>query len=327
MAATSGLPISSCWVVTEALKGLQNQATGLAEALGLKFELKELKTRTLIRKILPGGGPGFTPPWPDLLITCGRQSVPAALSVRRASKNKTFTVHIQDPMVDPSEFDAVVVPAHDKVRGANVFVTQGACNRVTRKELDEAAEKFKPLFKDLPRPLIGVLVGGKTRYEGFSPASIHDFAAKLKAAAIASGGALAVTPSRRTGDENIASLKRELAKLPLYMWDGLSDNPYFGLLALAQYIVVTGDSISMISEACTTGKPVFIYELPKTGKRHKRFCSTFFNSRMARPFEGTLGKWNYTPLEDTRQAAEFVIRCYTARQLRCRDDHSEFLRF
>ena len=327
MAATTGLPVSSCWVVTEALKGLQNQAAGLAEALGLKFELKEFKTRSIIRKIFRTGDYGLTPPWPDLLITCGRQSVPAALAVRRASKLKTFCVHIQDPMADPAGFDVVIVPAHDDLRAANVFVTQGAPNLVTPKRLAEAAEKFKPLFKDLPRPLIGVLVGGKNRYEGFSPASIHDFSTKLKTAVTSSGGALAVTPSRRTGEENVTSLKRELKSVPLYMWDGLSDNPYFGLLALSDALVVTGDSISMISEACTTGKPVFIYELPKCGKRHKRFCHSLFNSGTARPFEGTLGKWNYPPLEDTRKAAEFVIQCYTARQLRCRDKQGEFLRF
>ena len=129
------LPISSCWIVTEGLIGLQNQAIGLAQALGLAYVLKEVKKPRGLWQLLSPGRHDFTSPWPDLLISCGRQSVAASVAVRRASANKTFTVHIQDPRIDPKNFDVVIVPAHDKLHGDNVFVTQGAIHHVSREKL------------------------------------------------------------------------------------------------------------------------------------------------------------------------------------------------
>jgi mitochondrial fission protein ELM1 len=327
MAVKAGLPVSSCWIATEALKGLQNQAIGLAQALGVSYVVKEMKKTNLVRKLFPSGDHGLKPPWPDVLITCGRQSVPVSMAVRDASKNHTFTVHIQDPLTEPDSFDVVILPEHDKLRGENVFVTQGALTLVTEEKLAAAAEQFKPLFKGLPQPLISVLVGGKNRHQSFSVASVRDFAEKLRMAAANTGGALAVTASRRTGEKNEAVLRQELTGVPSYIWDGQGENPYFGLLALARAIVVTSDSVCMISEACSTGKPVYIYELPGLGKRHQQFCNSFIKSGRARLFTGSVEEWNCPPLEDTRKAAEFVVQRYTAKLNRCEDRNGVFFRF
>ncbi len=312
MAIKTSLPISSCWIVTQGLVGLQNQAIGLAQALGVSYVLKRVKSPGLWRLLLPNRNE-LTPPWPDLLISCGRQSVPVSVAVRRASKNKTFTVHIQDPLTDPKQFDVVVVPAHDKLRGANVFVTQGAIHHVTAEKLAHAADHFRPLLGSLPRPLISVLVGGKNRHQGFSTASAHDFAKKLLMAATNSGGGLAITTSRRTGAQNEATIRQYLAGVPSYIWDGQGENPYFGLLALADMIVVTSDSISMVSEACSTGKPVYIYELPNCGRRHKQLCESLILGGIARSFLGIVEPWEYTPLNETRKAADFVRECFLAK--------------
>ena len=158
------------------------------------------------------------------------------------------------------------MPAHDKLQGSNVLVTQGAIHHVSREKLISAAGHFRPLLASLPRPLISVLVGGKNRHQSFSDASAHDFAQKLLLAATSTGGGLAISFSRRTGARNEAILRQDLAGLPSYIWDGTGENPYLGLLALADVIIVTSDSISMVSEACSTGKPVYIYELPNGGK-------------------------------------------------------------
>jgi len=296
---------SSCWVVTEGLAGLKNQAIGLAEALELPYAFKQVKKSHLWQIFSPKHE--LAPPWPDLLISCGRQSVAASIDVRRASRAKTFTVHIQDPCVDPARFDVVIAPAHDGIKGENVFITQGAIHRVTPEKLAQAAVHFQGLFSKLPRPLISVLVGGKTRHEGFSGESVHDFAAKLLSAAKSSKGALAVTTSRRTGPENEAVIREAVSRVPSYVWDGQGENPYFGMLSLAQAIVVTSDSISMVSEAASTGKPLYIYELPKVGGRHKQFCEGLIGSGVARPFTGAIEQWSYAPLDETRKAADFVI--------------------
>ncbi len=305
------LPISTCWIVTEGLIGLQNQAIGLAQALGVSYVVKEVKKpKGIWRLLFPSLEEQFTPPWPDLLISCGRQSVAVSLAIRRASGKKTFTVHIQDPLIDPEKFDVVVVPAHDKLRGKNVLVTQGAIHRVNLEKLINAADQFRRLVEVLPHPLISVLVGGKNRHQGFSAVSAHDFAGKLQMAATNIRGGLAVTFSRRTGAENEAILRKNLAGVPSYIWDGQGENPYFGLLALAEAIIVTCDSISMISEACSTGKPVYIYELPNCGRRHKKFCESLIHQGLARPFLGTVESWEYMPLNDTYKAAEYVHEHY-----------------
>ena len=104
------LPISSCWIVTEGLVGLQNQAIGLAQALGVPYVLKEVKKpKSLWQYLLPGRH-DLTPPWPDLLISCGRRSVAVSVAVRRASGNKTFTVHIQDPLLIPKRLMLLLCP-------------------------------------------------------------------------------------------------------------------------------------------------------------------------------------------------------------------------
>jgi len=326
------LPISSCWVVTEGLIGLQNQAIGLAQALGLAFVLKEVRKPKGLWHLLSPGRHDFTPPWPDILISCGRQSGPVSAAIRRASENKTFTVHIQDPFMDPGQFDVVIVPAHDKLRGRNVLVTQGSIHHVSMEKLISAAGHFRPLLASLPRPLISVLVGGKNRHQNFSDASSHDFARKLLAAAKSTGGGLAITFSRRTGAENEAILRQQLSGIPSYIWEDTGENPYLGLLALADVIIVTSDSVSMISEACSTGKPVYIYELPHGrhtrhsvllpdtrrssqlfgGGRHKQFCESLIKNGTARLFSGTVEIWKNTPLDETRRAADFVYERYAA---------------
>lgn len=306
MTIKTDLPITSCWIVTEGLVGLQNQAIGLAQALGLPYELKVVKRPKGLLSLLSPHRHGLTCPWPDILISCGRQSVPVSLDIRRASENKTFTVHIQDPLTDPGHFDVVIVPAHDKLRGENVLVTQGAIHQVTPEKLDKAAQHFRPLLAALPHPLISVLVGGKNKHQNFSEISAHDLAKKLLMGATNSGGGLAISFSRRTGAANEAILRQKLAGVASYIWDGQGENPYFGLLALADAIVVTSDSISMISEACSTGKPVYVYELPNCGRRHKQLCESLIKGGLVRPFLGIIESWKYTPLQETFKAAQFV---------------------
>ncbi len=193
MVIKSDLQVSSCWIVTEDLVGLQNQAIGLAQALRLPYILKEIKRPKGLLHLFSPVERGLIAPWPDMLISCGRQSGPVSVAIRRASKNKTFTVHIQDLFIDPKQFDVVIVPTHDKMRGKNVFVTQGAIHHVSTERLNGASMHFRPLLSSLPRPLICVLVGGKNKHQGFSDVLAHDFAKKLLASVAITGGGLAIS--------------------------------------------------------------------------------------------------------------------------------------
>ena len=214
---------------------------------------------------------GSTERWPDVVISSGRGSVAATLAIRRAANPRTFNIHIQSPYVHPSSFDVVVIPQHNSLRGSNVLVTKTALHRVTEVRLVEAAKKFSGRLSHLPRPLIAVLVGGSNKAEQCSPTVIKRLGELLLSAARQSGGSLAVTTSRRTGRENEDVLREHLKPVPLFFWNGADENPYFGLLALADAIVVTSNSVSMVSEASATGKPVHVFTLGDSNKKLHKF--------------------------------------------------------
>src|SRR5262249_20742063 len=134
-------------------------------------------------------------------------------------------------------------------------------------------------------------------------------------AARQSGGSLIVTPSRRTGEENMKILRDGLQSVPHYIWDGEGYNPYYGMLGTADYIIATCDSVNMVSEACTTGKPVYVVDLPGGSDKFRRFHQSIRDDGLARPFAGVLEKWQYQPLDDMQQVASRIKDMMDARGL------------
>jgi len=311
----------TCWVVTDGKAGMENQCLGLAEALGLEPIVKRIRLRPPWRQFSPflrhglrwafsSKGDSIGPPWPDLLIATGRHSVPASLYARRATLNngsaRTFTVQLQNPVIDPSRFDLVVVPRHDGVTGPNVITTRGALHRVTPAMLRAEAEKFLPTVSSLPSPRIAVLIGGTNAVFSLTPHEMVPLTMQLNALAKATGGSLMVTPSRRTGEANLAILQAGLHDVPSYVWDGTGYNPYYGMLGLADAIIATPDSVNMVSEACTTGKPVYVVDLPGGSEKFRRFHQALRDDGLTRLFNGTLEQWTYQPLDDLRLVADRV---------------------
>lgn len=310
-----------CWVVTDGKAGMENQCLGLAEALGLTPVVKRIKLRAPWRQLTPflrhglrwafsPEGDPVEPPWPDLLIATGRHSVPASLYVRRATRAngsvRTFTVQLQNPVIDPSRFDLVVVPRHDSLTGPNVMTTRGALHRVAPAKLKEESEKFLPVFGKLPHPWLGVLIGGTNAVYSLTPREMKPVAEKLAALAKSTGGSLIITPSRRTGEENQALLREALNDVPHYIWDMESLNPYYAILGLADSFFVTGDSVNMVSEACTTGKPVHVIELAGGSDKFRRFHQSLRDDGLTRPFQGRMENWTYPPLNDVELVAARV---------------------
>jgi mitochondrial fission protein ELM1 len=216
-------------------------------------------------------------------------------------------VHIQKPYAHPSLFDLVVVPQHDSLRGDNVLVTRTALHRVTQKTLAEAAQCFNARLSHLPRPLITVLVGGSSKYQNCSLQTVHRLADQLIAAVRESHGSLAVTTSRRTGEENGIALRERLRAVPHFIWDGTGENPYLGLLALADAIVVTSDSVSMISEACATGKPIHVFDMGERHRKLRQFHAKLMADGVTRRFAGKVEQWSYDPLNETGKIAGIVL--------------------
>jgi mitochondrial fission protein ELM1 len=307
----------ACWIVTDGKAGMTSQCLGLAEALGLKPIVKRVRLRTPWRDLTPyfrlGGRMQFTsgsdrlaPPWPDVLIATGRHSVAASILVRQLSRGFTRTVQLQNPVIAPRHFDLVVTPRHDNLSGANVVVTRGALHRVTPALLKQGADQLGWRLQHLKRPYVSVLIGGSNSVYKLDEHTMRSLVSRLTASARAIKGSLLVTPSRRTGQENIDILRDGLVGTPHYIWLGQGDNPFFGFLGLADFIVVTADSVNMVSEAASTGKPVYVAKLPGGSPKFNDFHQRLVDDGVARFFEDRLEPYTYTPLDDVAMVAAKV---------------------
>src|SRR5438270_903664 len=270
------------WVLHDGKPGMASQALGLAEATGFPFVERQLSWRRPWAWLPPQlwlaplraaseGGLRLAPPWPDLVIGCGRYSAMPALAIRRASGGHTFAAQIQDPRVGRREFDLLVVPEHDRLRGPRTVVTRGAIHRVTPARLAAEARRF-PTLAGLPQPILGVLIGGANRSYRLGLDRLAAIADSITGVLRADGGSAVVTPSRRTGAAGIALLRERLAGLRAEIWEGSGDNPYYAYLAVADALLVTADSVSMVSEAVATGKPVHVAELAGGDAKFARFA-------------------------------------------------------
>jgi mitochondrial fission protein ELM1 len=180
-------------------------------------------------------------------------------------------------------------------------------HRVTPARLADGARCLAPVLAGLPRPLVAVLIGGDNRVYRLTQQRFAGFADQLAALARAGYG-IAVTPSRRTGPANEQLLRQRLAGLPAFIWDGTGDNPFFGLLGLADAVLVTADSVSMVSEAAASGKPVHIVDLDGGSQKFARFHGAMRAAGITRPFTGAIESWRYTPPDDTALAATEIRR-------------------
>jgi mitochondrial fission protein ELM1 len=307
----------TCWVLSNGIIGMDNQSFGLAHALGMEVVKKTvmpsapwkyLPAQLWVKPLhsLGSDSDALAPPWPEVVIGTGRLTVALSIAIKRASGGRTFNVRIQNPQVALRHFDWIIAPLHDRCKGGNVIETLGAVNSVTAERLQRAAEQFAPRLAHLPRPLLGVLVGGTNRSVRIDTALAHRLADKLVYAATHHGAAIVVTPSRRTDPEVVAVLQQRLANVASVIWDGTGDNPYMGYLALADYLVVTADSVNMASEACFTGKPVFIEGLTGANNKFEQFHCELQSRGYARPFTGELTDWHYPPLDETSRIASLL---------------------
>ena len=287
----------TCWWITNGAAGFRTQARGLAEAVIPRAVEKTVDVRApwslappaLWRLTLMGLDPAkdrLAPPWPDVVVSCGRKAAKAAIAVKRASGGRTLAVHIQNPLAPLAEFDLVIPMRHDPVpEGPNVVPIDLALHDVTPEVLAKAAEAWRERFAHLPRPLTGVLLGGATRRHPFTVEQGRALAARLEA--LRAEGGLAITPSRRTPEEVKAVLREAFAGDPgLFLWDEAGDNPYRGILALSDRLVATGDSVSMVSEAVATGRPVAVFDLGG-GQRHQRFVANLVDRKIVSLLDGS----------------------------------------
>ncbi len=313
----SDMPVTACSgkravVYTAGLAGLQSQAIGLAEAAGFQADSRIVQLRRPWSLIAPRLWPSvrrvvppevLAPPFGHVLIGCGGAAAQILAELRHTERP---AVIIQNPRLDPARFDLVIVGPHDRLAGRNVFVARTALHGVTGARLDWAARHFGPRFAGLPRPLVTVLVGGSNGRYRLDRAAAQSLARELAAMMRRDRVGLVVTPSRRTSLEVRAVLAETLAPLGAMIWDMDGENPYFGMLALADAIIVTADSVSMVSEAVATAAPVLLARLPGRSSRIGLFMDEMIKLGRVREFTGRLVTWDTSPLNDTPAAASAV---------------------
>jgi hypothetical protein len=306
----------TAWVLTGGAVGFEVQALGVAEALGVLPEIKRVSPPPPWRWLAPWGpaapAAAIAPPWPDLLIASGRQSIPYARAIRRRSGGRTFVAVLQNPAVSPAGFDFVWAPEHDRLSGANVLSTLASPHRLTPERLAAEAARFSAAIAHLPHPRVAVLLGGSNAVYRLDVQAATAIADRLIALMDETGAGLMVTPSRRTGAAQTRLIRERLAGRAAVVWDGAGDNPYFGFLGSADAVVVTCDSVNMVGEAAATGKPVHVIELPGGSPKFRRFLDGMYAHGAARRFDGRLENWGYVPLNATQDIAAAIMRAFRA---------------
>jgi mitochondrial fission protein ELM1 len=296
------------WILSEGLAGLQAQALGLAEACGLTPEMRVLEPgvpwKWIAARLWPRPlsvvAASLRAPLPDLVIGCGGMAAAVLAALRGKSRP---VVQVQNPRMDIARFDLVVANYHDELTGPNVILSRTALHRVTPERLADEAARWHDRLAGLPRPLVAVLLGGSNGRFRLDKDTGAKLAADLASMMRRDKVGMMVTPSRRTDPAVTSLITEAIAPLGGQVWDGAGENPYFGMLALADMIVVTQDSVSMISEAAATEAPVLVVELPGRARRHGLFLKMMCDEGRVRMFDGRFAPWPVSPLNDTPQVA------------------------
>jgi mitochondrial fission protein ELM1 len=297
------------WVLADPRAGTAAQALGIAERLPAAHRVVRLEWGALARLPLPlptlaGLTPAaraqFVPPWPRLVVSAGRRAGPVARWLGRRG------ARVVQCMRAAGRFDLSVIGRHDEpVEGPDVLAILGAAHRVTPEGLAAARQAFAR-FAALPAPRVGLLLGGPVRGEGLAP----EVAARLGAGVAGFAGSVMATTSRRTGAAAAAALGGALAGLPhrLHRWGEPGENPYLGVLAWADVLVVSGDSVSMLSEALMTAAPVFVAAMGDEGRRHLALHESLYQAGQARPLARAPEAFGRERLDEVGRVAGEILR-------------------
>lgn len=304
------------WILADDRAGNVNQLLGIAEALKMPYERKDISYNKWVR--LPNFLRGATfigitneskqnlkAPWPKVVLSAGRRSFPVAAAIRRLSGKKTKIVQLMNPgRWEEQKCDLLILPEHDQHLGApNIMQVLGTPHRVTEKKLATEKKHWQQFLKKYPTPRLGLIVGGATKDHPFTIQAARQLVDEVKKIKAKS---LLITTSRRTPKEVVELLEKQLPEPKFfYKFGDKSENPYFGILSMSDRIVVTGDSMSMCSECCAAKVPVFIFAPSEMiGAKHARFHQSLYQKGYATP----LGKKEVKPKARLNPASEIAGR-------------------
>jgi len=302
----------NCLAVHDGRAGHARQAQALACLLdpgaGALCLTPRPPWRWVAPRLLPGAAQGFDPGLhpllrqpPRLAVGCGRQAALATRLLRRAGSR---VVQVLDPRLPARHWDALVVPMHDRLRGDNVLTLHGSLHPVDDRWLQHAAAAF-PQGAQLPAPRTVLLVGGPTRHAPLTTPAFLALLARLAAQTRAEGGSFSVVASPRTPPDWAQALARIDPALPGLRWRGPADgpNPYAGLLAHADRLICTPDSVNMLSEAAATAAPLFVWQPAYIRGRPRHFLDHLLGSGRAKPLDETLAAYPVQPLREPERIA------------------------
>ena len=300
-------------LLTEGMHGMVSQVEGLAKALDLDFMHEKIELNNFW-KFLP---PKITPVKNfvfknkidrdfNIVISCGRKSVIPSIYLKKKFKNKIMNIHIQDPKVSLNNFDFVVAPEHDGLMGKNVLTSKGAIHYLRSEELD-LNENYLTSKMSKEKKIVTLIVGGPNKYYDFNDINIEKIFLKIEKNFIQNGYQLIFIPSMRTPVSIIKKAEDFFDKNQIIIQD-VNKKAYLSSLKLADHIVVTCDSTSMISEAAITGKPIYVAQMPaiKNNKRFKHFFNLFETLNITKNLQDSIEYWEYEILDETNKISSYI---------------------
>lgn len=311
-------PETTLWCFA-ARRGNEVICEGVAAALGLAPQMRRMAPRALFAAMAPYGPVDPQdrpqPPWPDICFGSGRIAASYLRYVKRASRGRTFAAFLQTPLAGRSEFDLIWAPAHDRLSGSNVVTTVLSPHPITQARLAAARAAPKPALAALAAPRAAIVLGGDSRKHRFTPA---DFEALAQAArqALGQGWSLMVTSSRRTPKGLLARLRMAVdeagarGRVVFDAGDGAA--PYLDMLAMADAVLVTADSVNMMGEAAATGAPVHVYEPGGRSRKTEALLESLIAQGAARRWRGGFERFSPSPLDATQDIAAAIAQAYAA---------------
>ena len=290
-----------------------SQVEGLAKALDIDFTHQKVELNSFWKMIPPSLTPisnlvfkKFDASDFDIIISCGRKSVIPSIYLKKNSNKKIFNIHIQDPKISLNNFDFVIAPEHDSLKGKNVITSKGAIHYLTLDEIKNNHSYLEAKLKKNTDYLLLVL-GGPNKYYDYNDQNLMNIFDKIKKILSTNNLQAIVIPSMRTPKKTINLVDKLLGKENLVITN-IDKKAYLSGLSLAKFIVVTCDSTSMISEAAITGKPVYIADIPakKNDHRFKMFRELFNKLNITKNLNDKLEIWNYQSLNETARIAEEI---------------------
>ena len=302
-------------LLTEGYHGMISQVEGLAKALNADFQHRIVRLNWLWNYIPPKLSPVSSLILKDgqyltenekfdLVISCGRKSVIPSIFFKKKNK-KIFTIHIQNPKVRFNNFDLIVAPEHDKLKGENIITSKGAIHYITRSEIEKASSYL--LDKIQNEKIVSLILGGPNKYYNFSNEELTNIFREIKSSFISQGYKAIIIPSMRT-PKRIIDLAINEFLTDGFVVNSVDKQAYLSSLAIANSIVVTCDSTSMISEAATSGKPIFVAHMqPKRNNyRFKRFYKLFGELGVIKNLGEKIENWTYDSFNETERIATII---------------------